>query len=237
MGVQEGAAPAIAPAASSLMCVPVRDAARQDPVASLPSLPVRSRDDEFLSSSRLAVSRTPFDRQWDRVSGARLKTRAVARLHIGRTPMDLHARMEAVNSWANGHIHYQEDQSLYGSPDYWANAAETLRRRAGDCEDIAILKYQLLAAAGVPREVMFLTVARDLVRHADHAILLVRDGTKFWLLDNATNVLIDGGSAQDYRPILSYSERGKWLHGYREEFAGLAGPAPVQVPAPALNPQ
>jgi len=231
MGLQERNAPAASSTSASLLCTTVRAGTVGDAVANLPALPSRPRGDDFLSSSRLAVSHTPFDRQWDRVSGARLKTRAVAGLNLSQASTDLVVRMEAVNAWANGHIRYEEDESLYGRRDYWANAAETLRHRAGDCEDIAILKYQLLAAAGVSRDAMFLTVARDLVRHADHAILLVRDGTKFWLLDNSTNALIDGASAQDYRPIFSYNERGKWLHGYRGDLAK----APGQIPAPAFN--
>lgn len=231
MGLQERIAPAATPTAASLICATTETGNAGGTVATVAVLPDQPRGDDFLSSSRLAVSRTPFDRQWGRVSGARLKTRAVARLHLGPTAGDLLARMEAVNVWANGHIRYEEDGSLYGRPDYWANAAETLSRRAGDCEDIAILKYQLLAASGVPRDAMYLTVARDLVRHADHAVLIVRDGAKFWLLDNSTNALIDGASAQGYRPIFSYNERGKWLHGYRGELADAAGP----VPAPALS--
>lgn len=232
MGLQQRGAPAAKPTAPSLICTTTAEPANPGgAAATAAALPLQSRGDDFLSSSRLAVSHTPFDRQWGRVSSARLKTRTVARLHLGPTAGDLLAKMQAVNAWANGHIRYEEDESLYGTPDYWANAAETLSRRAGDCEDIAILKYQLLAAAGVARETMYLTVARDLVRHADHAILLVRDGAKFWLLDNSTDALIDGASAHDYRPIFTYNDRGKWLHGYRGELADATGPAPT----PAIN--
>lgn len=189
--------------------------------------------DEFLASRRLTVSRTAFDAQWSRISRSTLGGRSLQSLGILDDGKTLVGRLQAVNVWANTRIRYAEDQVLYGKADYWADPALTLRRGAGDCEDIAILKMQLLAAAGVPRTDMFLTIARDLARRADHAVLVVRDGTRFWLLDNATNALVDAAAAQDYRPIFSFSQNGKWLHGY----AGT--PAPQQVedkprPAPVL---
>jgi predicted transglutaminase-like cysteine proteinase len=124
------------------------------------------------------------------------------------------ARVTAVNSWTNAHVRYVEDQALYGKADYWAGAQTTLRRRAGDCEDIAIVKMQLLSALGVARSDMYLTIARDLARNADHALLVVKQDGKYWLLDNATDQLLDASQSYDYRPILSYSAGGKWLHGY-----------------------
>ena len=72
----------------------------------------------------------------------------------------------------------------------------------------------LLAGAGVRRADMYLTIARDLARNADHALLVVKSEGRFWLLDNNTDILADASAANDYRPILSYSSGGKWLHGY-----------------------
>lgn len=177
-----------------------------------PAQPVAPGD--FLSSRRLPVSHTSFDAQWARVSQAALPGGLVQGLALVSGNGSQLPRIEAVNAWANGRIRYVEDKDLYHKADFWADAGTTLRLRAGDCEDIAILKMQLLAASGVPRDAMFLTIARDLARHADHALLVVRDGGKFWLLDNATNTLIDANAAIDYRPIMSFNQKGKWLHGY-----------------------
>ena len=171
--------------------------------------------DDFLASRRLAVRKTGFDAQWNRVRRGTISAGLAGGTSSnggGGNPGQ--STIAAVNSWANAKIRYVEDRQLYGQADYWADAKTTLRRRAGDCEDIAIAKMALLAGAGVRREDMYLTIARDLVRNADHALLVVKAGGKFWLLDNNTDILADASAANDYRPILSYSASGKWLHGY-----------------------
>jgi transglutaminase-like putative cysteine protease len=63
--------------------------------------------------------------------------------------------------------------------DVWQTPAVTLARLAGDCEDIAILKYALLAAAGVPEPSLRIVVGRiiSIAGNQDHAWLaLFRDG-------------------------------------------------------------
>lgn len=170
--------------------------------------------DLFLGSKRIAVRRSPFDQQWARVSEARLgvgRSSPLFRVARSKRGVDL---LGAVNAWSNEKIRYVEDDKIYGRADYWANARTTLKRGAGDCEDIAIVKLQLLAALGVKRSDMFLTVARDLARNNDHAMLVVRMDGRNWLLDNSTPVVLDARESHDYRPILSYSSEGSWLHGY-----------------------
>lgn len=172
--------------------------------------------EDFLQTRRLAVSRTVFDQQWDRVSQQGLSAQALHReaglggIVPGHATLDTVA---TVNAWANRRIRFVEDAKLYGKADYWAPAQTTLRLGAGDCEDIAIAKLQALAAIGVPRSDMFLTVARDLARHADHALLVVRMDGRFWLLDNSTDRVLDAQESYDYQPVLSFSQNRKWLHG------------------------
>jgi predicted transglutaminase-like cysteine proteinase len=170
--------------------------------------------DTFLDSKRIAVRRSPFDRQWARVKDSTLgvgRSSPLSRITRNKQGIDL---LSAVNAWSNDKIRYAEDDRIYGRADFWADARTTLRRGAGDCEDIAIVKLQLLAALGVKRSDMFLTVARDLARNNDHAMLIVRMDGRNWLLDNSTPVVLDARQSHDYRPILSYSSQGKWLHGY-----------------------
>lgn len=186
-----------------------------DFAAMRPGLGVRAPgSDDFLASKRLAVRKTGFDSQWNRVRRGTLgaSLAGVGAGNGGSRPGQ--ATIAAINSWTNAKIRYVEDRQLYGQADYWADARTTMRRRAGDCEDIAIAKMALLAGAGVRREDMYLTIARDLARNADHAMLVVKAEGRYWLLDNNTDRLLDASEAHDYRPILSYSASGKWLHGY-----------------------
>lgn len=170
--------------------------------------------DNFLASKRLPIRRTGFDAVWDRVQRDALpRGTASALLAVSSSHPD-EAALAAVNAWTNKHVRYVEDRDQYGREDYWASAATTLYRGAGDCEDIAVAKLQLLAAMGVSRKDMYLVIARDLVRHANHALLVVQLNGKNWLLDNATDRVLDASASYDYRPILSFNNGQKWLHGY-----------------------
>jgi predicted transglutaminase-like cysteine proteinase len=169
---------------------------------------------DFLSTKRLRISRTTFDSQWSRVLRQGVG-RATAAKYLGPSIRGAsEATLVKVNSWTNRRVKFAEDRDLYGRSDYWASANSTLKRGAGDCEDIAIVKMQLLAALGVPRSDMYLTITRDLVRNADHAVLIVKVDERFWLLDNSTDTVLDGSASHDYRPIYSFGVQGRWLHGY-----------------------
>ena len=170
-------------------------------------------DDDFLASKRLGIGQTAFDRDWQRVSGDRISARRYRKL-MGSAANDGFSALRSVNGWVNRAIAFTEDRELFSRADHWAGAATTLRLRRGDCEDIAVTKMQLLAAAGIPREDMILTIARDLVRNADHAVLIVRYDGRYYMLDNASDEVLDASPSHDYRPILSFGSGQTWLHGY-----------------------
>jgi predicted transglutaminase-like cysteine proteinase len=169
--------------------------------------------DDFLASKRLAIGRTGFDRDWQRVRSDGI-SKARYRALVGDGAQGRTAILSRVNAWVNERIVYTEDRNLFSRADFWAGAKKTLKLGRGDCEDIALTKMQLLAAAGIPRDDMFLTIARDLVRNADHAVLIVRHGGGFVMLDDGSDALLDASVAHDYRPILSFGEGQVWLHGY-----------------------
>lgn len=176
-----------------------------------------SGGDLILGSKRVAIGKTQFDRNWARVKSESLgnvRRLGLPTFRAGQSAADKLATVRAINAWVNRRITYVEDADLYGRADYWAGARETLRLGKGDCEDFAITKMQLLARAGIPRDDMILTIARDNVRRADHAVLMVKVGDERVMLDNATNTLLDGTRPQDYRPILSFGSQQAWLHGY-----------------------
>lgn len=170
--------------------------------------------EDFLGSKRLQIGKTPLDGAWNRVRRGTVSRAYAAGLISAAPDAAPSAKLSAVNAWTNRNVRYADDQAIFGRKDYWADARSTLRRRAGDCEDIAIAKMQLLAAMGFDRSNMYLTIARDLVRNDDHAMLIVRVDGRNWLLDNATDTVLDANESNGYRPIMSFSQSRAWLHGY-----------------------
>ena len=185
---------------------------------------------DIFGTVALRVSHTPLDRKWKGAQNHRQTTIARAALvKAGATVGANHKEnnIRAVNRWVNANVSYVEDRKLYGQADHWASAGTTLKSGRGDCEDFAIAKMQLLQASGVKASDMFLVIAKDLVRRADHSFLVIRVGNKMLVLDNETDQILDEQDVRDYRPIMSYSANGKWLHGYpaeptRTQMASLA---------------
>ncbi|KUO53953.1 MAG: hypothetical protein APF82_09100 [Sphingomonadales bacterium BRH_c42] len=174
-------------------------------------LPARSTG-AFLGSERIAIGRTRYDAEWRRVSSRGLSQRDLTHA-IGTVPQDRDALLARVNRWVNRKIDYRDDRQSSGTRDYWADAATTLRRGSGDCEDFAILKMQMLAAAGIDRDDMMLTLARDTLRQVDHAVLLVRSGAGWSMLDLQSDRVVPAGGDYGYRAVLSFSGESRWLHG------------------------
>lgn len=176
-------------------------------------LPSGARRDLVLGSRMVPISRTSFDAQWQRVGASRTNLSATLTRAVGSRE-NLGLVIASINHWVNREIEHAEDIDLYGRSDYWADAATTLRLGQGDCEDFALLKMELLAAAGVAREDMILTLARDLVRRRDHAVLLVKTDDGYLMLDNVGSAPLDASQDHGYRPVMSLGAKQSWLHGY-----------------------
>ena len=91
-------------------------------------------------------------------------------------------------------IEWMSDATLWGQHDYWASAAETLARGAGDMEDRAILKMQALLALGFSPGDLFLTLARDRV-DGPIVVLTARVGGRYFILDDSDGTPFDSEQA------------------------------------------
>jgi len=173
-------------------------------------------DPSIFGSVALRVGHTALDGRWLRAAYAPQPTDARWRevVHAAGA-LSEHARLQLANTWINHRIAFESDLENYGVSDYWASARESLARGRGDCEDYAIAKMELLRAAGVPAADLYLVVAKDLVRRADHAILVVRMSDGFWVLDSGTDEVMPANAVQDYRPVVTFSAGKAWLHGFR----------------------
>jgi predicted transglutaminase-like cysteine proteinase len=188
-----------------------------DPAMIVEPMIATDRPDIF-GSTALAVSHTPLDAKWRAANGARLSLRSKPWASLIRSIADetQQDKLQTVNLWVNERVRFSSDRARSGSADQWSSAGETLRRGTGDCEDYAIAKMKLLQAAGISRADIYLVIARDLVRRADHAILAVRLRGQLVILDSSTDKILDARQVLDYRPIFSFGEKGAWVHGYAE---------------------
>jgi len=141
--------------------------------------------------------------------------------------LDRPRQMLLVQSVVQRTLRYREDRQMWGQADYWASAAETLSRGGGDCEDLAIVKYQALLALGFEPGDLVLSVGRDRAR-GDHALLLAREGGSWWVLDDKSSRPVRADDQKGFEPVMSFSGAAvQWLHGRRN--------APGAEPIPAAR--
>lgn len=178
------------------------------------------RPDVF-GSIALAVAETSLDRRWRKVASGSAGGAAI-RYAAGLSEQAALERIDAVNRYVNDRVEFTNDDAQFGTSDRWMSGGDTLRLGKGDCEDYAIAKLQMLRQAGFAEKDLYLVILRDLSRSADHAVLVVRAEGRMLVLDNGTNRIVDSATVADYRPILTFSGRQAWTHGYRREAAPMA---------------
>lgn len=100
---------------------------------------------------------------------------------VALTP-ELLEQLFSINHYANDRVVWTPDSELYGQDERWAYPLDR-----GDCEDIVLLKRQLLAKAGWPITTLLITVVEDReTNHERHAVLTVRTDKGELILDNRT---------------------------------------------------
>lgn len=176
---------------------------------SAPSLP------NAFGSRALPVGRTPMDQEWQSVRQGHIPANdeSLVSLISQNRMAPREEQVASVNSWVNQKLAYVADQANYGQPDRWVSASQSLRSGRGDCEDFAIAKYQILLELGVSEQDIYLIIGRDRALRADHAVLAVRVGSGFRILDNVTDRVLDDGELIDFLPMFSYSSSRTWIYG------------------------
>ncbi len=201
-------------------------------VAPLAALVAASPDrPDVFNSVALPVGHTPLDSRWHNVEHSSVGGSAGA-YAASLTERGEGARIEAVNTYVNHRVQYVDDLRQYGVPDRWSAAADTLAKGRGDCEDYAIAKMAMLRRAGFAEHDLYLVILKDLVRRADHAVLVVRSEGHFRVLDNGTDRVLDSSEVHDYRPILTFNVARTFTHGYRREAPSVQMAAAVTAPTP-----
>jgi predicted transglutaminase-like cysteine proteinase len=136
----------------------------------------------------------------------------VAKVKAAGDPM---AQIRAANTLMNDPAQhpYIEDINNWGKAEYWATAFQFLRK-SGDCEDFSIAKYMLLKAAGIPVEDMRIVAVRiRSLGGIGHAVLVVYQGDKAWVLDNRVPPVMDEKLVRtEFQPAISVNENSWWVH-------------------------
>ena len=133
----------------------------------------------------------------------------VAKVKAAGDPM---AQIKTANALLNQHT-YIEDMPNWGKTEFWATTYEFLKKN-GDCEDFSIAKYMLLKQAGMPVENMrIFSVRLRSLGGIGHAILVVYQGDKAWVLDNRTPSVMDASLVKvEFQPVMSLNEKQWWYH-------------------------
>lgn len=124
---------------------------------------------------------------------------------------DLMQKMIKVNKLVNK-MAYRSDKKQYGVSDYWASPLEFFAKGKGDCEDYGIAKYFALRALGVASSNMRLIIAKDEKINDFHAVLSVKVGHQFYILDNRTNQIKTDVKLSNLLPIYALNESKWWLY-------------------------
>jgi predicted transglutaminase-like cysteine proteinase len=118
------------------------------------------------------------------------------------------ARIGIINRAVNMAIEPMSDMAQWGVPDRWSAPLETFTTGRGDCEDYAIAKYVALTAAGVPAPDVKLVIVRNIAANEDHAVVAVRHGGDWIVLDNRWLMLVKDSAVQKAIPLFVLDDDG-----------------------------
>lgn len=118
------------------------------------------------------------------------------------------AKIETANRLINTTIRYMSDLAQHAAVDVWSAPLASLDTGRGDCEDYAIAKYVVLREAGVPEHDLRILLVRDRKVREDHAVLTVKNGDKWSVLDNRTSALAIDSELSHLTPLFALDNSG-----------------------------
>ncbi len=168
-----------------------------------------------------SVPLTPVSKRWTRALGEFEAATATGSRHNDRAYSAILAQVKdfrrglqipKINYMVNRVLAYRDDARVWKTGEYWASPSEALEKRAGDCEDYAILKYALLRDLGVQDEDMRIVVLMDEAAGQHHAVLSVRHDGQWLILDNRFSRIRFERDLPNYKPLYSVNASGQWSH-------------------------
>jgi len=182
--------------------------------ASHPLIMSRPTSPDVFGTVALNAGVTFYDARFRRVASTDARDPLVERLAAGAASLDPVGKLRLIQQAVNRRVHWAHDLDNMGVADFWANAGETLRRGNGDSEDIAIVKMQVLKAAGFDPKDLYISVGRHNTR-GSHILLLARTAAGFFALDDQTDDLTSATQNGRFTPIMTLGQGMSWIHGRR----------------------
>lgn len=146
-------------------------------------------DDKILASCRETTAPCPV------AARTFLAIVTDGRLHVGR------ARIGVINRAINLAI-----RPMSGVP--WVSPLATLTSGLGDCKNYALAKYVALRAAGISEDDVRLLIVRNLAVGEDHAVVAVRLGSSWIILDNRWLTLVEDIEMRSVIPLFVMDQEG-----------------------------
>ncbi|MCY7272123.1 MAG: transglutaminase-like cysteine peptidase [Sphingomonas bacterium] len=169
---------------------------------------------DVFGTAAIGAGVTFYDARFRRVSLADRTDPAVlaiAEQLCGLSPAE---QLAVVQREVLARVKWMTDLETMHVADLWANAGETLRRGAGDSEDIAIVQMQALKAAGFNSRDLYISIGRQKPIGA-HIVLLARTSDGFMVLDDRVGRPMLAQSNRQFTPVLTIGEGKSWIHGRR----------------------
>lgn len=182
--------------------------------SSRPLILNRQAGPDVFGTVALNAGVTFYDARFRRVASTDGRDPLVLSIAAAASGLDPVAKLQLVQQEINRRVRWQHDLDNMGVADFWANAGETLRRGTGDSEDIAIVKMQVLKAAGFSPKDLYISIGRHNVRGA-HVVLLARTGGGFLVLDDTNHDVMTPAQHGRFTPIMTLGPSASWVHGRR----------------------
>lgn len=130
--------------------------------------------------------------------------------------LDTKEKLKRVNEFVNRRIQFVDDQTIWGQSDYWATPMQTIGKGAGDCEDIAILKYYSLLNLSVPDNQLRLIYVKASIGGQGSSVTQAHMVLAYYptpdaeplVLDNLITEIRPASRRPDIKPIFSFNSQG-----------------------------
>ena len=111
-----------------------------------------------------------------------------------------YATPEAVARFLQTQVRYHHDRQLFGRNEYWQTPEELLARKAGDCEDYALLAVELLRRQGIEAQVVSV-----FGEGYAHTVCVFRDGGRYHLINLGELVRLNARTLEEVASYLNPS--------------------------------